>query len=345
MIVDAAAGVVTTQPTAEELDRGGAPRRRPGIAPRRAPITDGALADGTPVPLLANLGSPDGAAERRRARAPRASGCSAPSSSSSSVAPGADGRAADASPTRSCSRRSPARRSSSARSTPVPTSRCASSTTPTRRTPRWASGASAPSRASEDILRDQLTALAEAEAATDGRPLGHGADGGDAEETEYFVDIARELRHQDRRGHGRGALARAAGRPLLVDADFAQHRHQRPDAVHARRGPPARLGRRRTRTRGTPRCSAWSASARRRRSIHGKPVGICGEAAADPLLAVVLVGLGATTLSMTPAALADVRLELPKYTIEQARALAAAAIDATTAPGAREAAEAVAAGL
>jgi phosphotransferase system enzyme I (PtsI) len=76
----------------------------------------------------------------------------------------------------------------------------------------------------------------------------------------------------------------------------------------------------------------------------GKPVGICGEAAADPLLAVVLVGLGATTLSMTPAALADVRLELGNHTLEQARALATAAIAATTAPGAREAAEAVAAG-
>ena len=34
-------------------------------------------------------------------------------------------------------------------------------------------------RASEDILREQLTALAEADAATDGRPLGHGADGRD----------------------------------------------------------------------------------------------------------------------------------------------------------------------
>ena len=42
----------------------------------------------------------------------------------------------------------------------------------------------------------------------------------------------------------------------------------------------------------------------------GKPVGICGEAAADPLLAVVLVGLGATTLSMAPTALADVRATL-----------------------------------
>ena len=44
--------------------------------------------------------------------------------------------------------------------------------------------------------------------------------------------------------------------------------------------------------------------------IHGKPVGICGEAAADPLLAVVLVGLGATSLSMAPTALADVRASL-----------------------------------
>ncbi|MEO7373422.1 MAG: phosphoenolpyruvate--protein phosphotransferase, partial [Terrimesophilobacter sp.] len=32
----------------------------------------------------------------------------------------------------------------------------------------------------------------------------------------------------------------------------------------------------------------------------GKPVGVCGEAAADPLLAVVLVGLGVSSLSMSP---------------------------------------------
>ena len=34
----------------------------------------------------------------------------------------------------------------------------------------------------------------------------------------------------------------------------------------------------------------------------GKPVGICGEAAADPLLAPVLAGLGITKLSMSPRA-------------------------------------------
>jgi phosphotransferase system enzyme I (PtsI) len=72
----------------------------------------------------------------------------------------------------------------------------------------------------------------------------------------------------------------------------------------------------------------------------GKPVGICGEAAADPQLAVVLVGLGATTLSMTPAALADVRAELATVTLEQAKAKAVAALAASSAAGAREAAAA-----
>ncbi|HEU0205210.1 MAG TPA: phosphoenolpyruvate--protein phosphotransferase [Pseudolysinimonas sp.] len=72
----------------------------------------------------------------------------------------------------------------------------------------------------------------------------------------------------------------------------------------------------------------------------GKSVGICGEAAADPKLAVVLVGLGATTLSMAPAALADVRAELAGVTLEQAKAKAAAALAAESAESARAAAAA-----
>jgi phosphotransferase system enzyme I (PtsI) len=72
--------------------------------------------------------------------------------------------------------------------------------------------------------------------------------------------------------------------------------------------------------------------------IHGKPVGICGEAAADPLLAVVLVGLGATTLSMAPTALADVRASLLQYTLDDARVVAEAALAADDAASARDAA-------
>ncbi len=38
-----------------------------------------------------------------------------------------------------------------------------------------------------------------------------------------------------------------------------------------------------------------------------RPLGVCGEAAADPQLAAVLVGLGVSSLSMSPPALAEVR--------------------------------------
>jgi phosphotransferase system enzyme I (PtsI) len=72
----------------------------------------------------------------------------------------------------------------------------------------------------------------------------------------------------------------------------------------------------------------------------GKPVGICGEAASDPELAIVLVGLGALTLSMAPVALAGVRAALAEVTLEQAKVQARAALASRTAPEARSAARA-----
>src|SRR6202012_5028029 len=68
-----------------------------------------------------------------------------------------------------------------------------------------------------------------------------------------------------------------------------------------------------------------------------KPVGICGEAAAGPTLAAVLVGLGAPTLSMSPAALADVRAELSRFTRKQAVEFAELALSANSAVEARAA--------
>ncbi|WP_423182699.1 phosphoenolpyruvate--protein phosphotransferase [Arthrobacter sp. NyZ413] len=61
---------------------------------------------------------------------------------------------------------------------------------------------------------------------------------------------------------------------------------------------------------------------------NGKPVGVCGEAAADPALAVVLVGLGVTTLSMTARSLAAVGTVLRTVTLEQAQELARLALSA-----------------
>jgi len=72
----------------------------------------------------------------------------------------------------------------------------------------------------------------------------------------------------------------------------------------------------------------------------GKPVSVCGEAASDPLLAVVLTGLGVTSLSMAPPALAEVRAALAGHTLAQCEAAAAAALAAATPDQARTAASA-----
>ena len=58
----------------------------------------------------------------------------------------------------------------------------------------------------------------------------------------------------------------------------------------------------------------------------GKPVGVCGEAAASPALAPVLVGLGVTSLSMSASAVADVRDALATVTLAECRELAGNAL-------------------
>ncbi|WP_182380264.1 phosphoenolpyruvate--protein phosphotransferase [Nocardioides sp. WS12] len=73
----------------------------------------------------------------------------------------------------------------------------------------------------------------------------------------------------------------------------------------------------------------------------GKPVGVCGEAAADPLLACVLVGLGITSLSMAAAAVRPVGAQLATVTLDQCRKMADAALAAADPSAAREAARLV----
>ena len=68
---------------------------------------------------------------------------------------------------------------------------------------------------------------------------------------------------------------------------------------------------------------------------HNKPVGVCGEAAADPALAVVLTGLGVTTLSMTARSLAAVAAVLKTVTLSEAQELAKLALSAPSATEAR----------
>ena len=70
---------------------------------------------------------------------------------------------------------------------------------------------------------------------------------------------------------------------------------------------------------------------------HDRPVGVCGEAAADPALAVVLVGLGVKSLSMTARALADVDAVLKSVDFADCQRLAGLATSARNADDARAA--------
>ncbi|MBV8348712.1 MAG: phosphoenolpyruvate--protein phosphotransferase [Mycolicibacterium sp.] len=73
----------------------------------------------------------------------------------------------------------------------------------------------------------------------------------------------------------------------------------------------------------------------------GKPVGVCGEAAADPLLACVLAGLGVTSLSAAAAAVTGVGAKLATVTMRQCREAADAALGTAGPAAARAAALAV----
>ncbi|GAA4201483.1 phosphoenolpyruvate--protein phosphotransferase [Streptosporangium oxazolinicum] len=69
----------------------------------------------------------------------------------------------------------------------------------------------------------------------------------------------------------------------------------------------------------------------------GKPVGVCGEAAADPLLATVLVGLGVTSLSMSAPGIPAVRESLAAHSLERCRDNARLALAADDPAEARKA--------
>ncbi|KQV75484.1 phosphoenolpyruvate-protein phosphotransferase [Aeromicrobium sp. Root344] len=70
----------------------------------------------------------------------------------------------------------------------------------------------------------------------------------------------------------------------------------------------------------------------------GKPVGVCGEAAADPQLGCVLVGLGVSSLSSAASAAPLVGATLSGVSLEACRSAARAALGARDPAAAREAA-------
>jgi phosphotransferase system enzyme I (PtsI) len=194
-------------------------------------------------------------------------------------------------------------------------------------------------RVHEDILREQLTALAEAEAATEADLWVMAPMVSEPEESEYFVSLARELGIRTPGVMVEVPSAALLATQILDSADFVSigtnDLTQYTLAADRLLGTVAAF-----QDPWHPAVLKLVAEVGRAGAAAGKSVGICGEAAADPGLAVVLVGLGAKSLSMTPAALADVRAELLTVTLEEAKARAAAALAAPSASAARAAAAA-----
>ena len=337
VVVDAAVGIVTAHPDAalrqDALDRIRA--REEALA---APLTDGALADGTSVPLLANLGSPAEAARAVElgaegvglfrteflfldaAEAPSVAEQTARYTALLQAFPGRKVvvRALDAGADKPLAFLNDAHEEN----------------------PALGLRGLRALRAAPAILRDQLTALAAADAATDADLWVMAPMVADAEEAAWFVELGRELGLRTV-----GVMAEVPSLALLADqvvevADFVSVGTN--DLTQYTMAADRMLG------SVASYQDPWHPAVLRlvgalgdAGRASGTPVGICGEAAADPLLAVVLVGLGATSLSMTPAALADVRLELGRRTLDDARAAAAAVLTARSAASARAAAERV----
>ncbi|MFZ4894727.1 phosphoenolpyruvate--protein phosphotransferase [Plantibacter sp. Mn2098] len=336
LVIDAAAGTVIADPEAAVVAEA-QQRIADRLAIVSAPIVPGSLADGTPVPLLANLGSADHVDEAvalgaegvglfrteflflDQALAPTVEQQRAHYVKLLAAFPGKKVvvRVLDAGADKPLAFLNDAHEDN----------------------PALGLRGLRALRASEDILREQLTALAQADAETNADLWVMAPMVSTVEETEYFVALCREYGLKTP-----GVMVEVPSSALLADrvlqhAEFASigtndltqytlAADRLLGSVGAFQDPwhPAVL-----------RLVQLVGEAGRR---SGKPVGICGEAAADPLLAVVLTGLGATTLSMSPSALADVRHALQQYTAADAARLAEAALSADSAAGARAAATA-----
>ncbi|MCL1899908.1 MAG: phosphoenolpyruvate--protein phosphotransferase [Promicromonosporaceae bacterium] len=340
VIVDAAAGTVVVDPTAEALAAAAAQQEalaeeeKAGGGSRNW----GRLADGTRIPLLANLGSSAGADE---ARALGAEGVGLFRTEflflDAAVAPSIDTQWQEY--TRLLSvfsgRKVVARVLDAGADKPL-----AFMNPDDEPNPALGLRGIRALRAHEDVLRTQLQALSEAADATSADLWVMAPMVTDAAEAAYFKAICTEY------GLPRaGVMIEIPAAALLAESVLAEC-----DFVSVGTNDLAQYTLAADRLLGTKAYlqDPWHPAVLRLIALAGaaglrvgKDVGVCGEAAADPRLAVVLVGLGATSLSMAPPALQDVRAELSKYSREQAKAAADAALAASSAVAARAAACAV----
>jgi phosphotransferase system enzyme I (PtsI) len=333
VIVDASTGVVTVDPTDAEC-AAVVTAVESRAAASVVPVGPGALADGTPIPLLANLGSVD--------------------KLSDAVEKGAEGVGlfrteflfldSDTAPTIEDQQ---AKYTALFAAFPgkkvVVRALDAGADKPLsflndepEENPALGLRGLRALRAHESILRDQLTAIANAAAVTTADAWVMAPMVSTVEEARYFVALAKELGVSTAGVMVEVPAAALLADRILAESDFASigtnDLTQYTLAADRLLGSVASFQ------------DPWHPAVLRlvgevgnAGAALGKPVGICGEAAADPLLAVVLVGLGATSLSMSPAALADVRAELARFTKAQTQEFAELALSANSAVEARAA--------
>jgi phosphoenolpyruvate-protein phosphotransferase (PTS system enzyme I) len=331
VIVDASTGVVTVDPS--DAERAAAETTLADrAAAKDVPVGPGALADGTLVPLLANLGTVDKLAE--------------------AVEKGAEGVGlfrteflfldSDKAPTVDEQR---AKYSALFAAFPgkkvVVRALDAGADKPLsflndepEENPALGLRGLRALRANEPILRDQLSAIAAAAAENEADAWVMAPMVSTVEETRYFTHLAKELGIKTAGVMIEVPAAALLADRILADTDFASigtnDLTQYTLAADRLLGSVASF-----QDPWHPAVLRLVGEVGKAGAALGKPVGICGEAAADPLLAVVLVGLGATSLSMSPAALADVRAELARFTTEQAKRFAELALSANSAVEAR----------
>lgn len=331
-IVDAGAQTVIVGPTDEELEQARAHQQRLAeIA--AAPMTEGALADGTRIQLLANIGKPADAEV--------------------ALAHGAEGVGLfrteflfldrDTAPTREqqiddysalmrpfAGKKVVARVLDAGADKPLPFLNDANEANPAlgMRGIRIL-------REREALLRDQLIALREAAAATEAELWVMAPMVADAADSEYFTALAADIGLQTV-----GSMVEVPSAALLAEQIL-----ETSDFVSVGTNDLTQYTLAADRVLGTvanyqdPWHPAVLLLLKRIGDAGrklGKPVGVCGEAAADPKLAVVLAGLGVTSLSMAPPALAEVRATLLEYTLEQAQEIAERVLTASSALEARE---------
>ncbi|GAB3121692.1 phosphoenolpyruvate--protein phosphotransferase [Glaciibacter psychrotolerans] len=338
VILDAARSVVVTTPS-DEAKSAALTRIAERAARAAAPVGPGLLSDGTHIPLLANLGNADGAAKAAALGAEgvglfRTEFLFLDATSAPSV--GAQQVEYERMLREFAGKKVVVRALDAGADKPLAFLNDADEENPALGMRGLRS-----LRAAEGILRDQLTALANADAATDADLWVMAPMVATVEETRYFVDLAHSLGLKTA-----GIMVEIPAVALLADrvlacADFASIGTN--DLTQYTLAADRMLG------SVASYQDPWHPAVLRlvgatgaAGAALGKPIGVCGEAAADPLLAVVLVGLGATSLSMSASALADVRSSLAGYSLEQARQLAAIALAADGAASARAATAAAA---